>query len=361
MILKMTRTESKQLIKLIEILSKKINKRLNIMEVCGTHTAEIFRHGIRDILHDSIKLISGPGCPVCVTSISDIDKAISISKLEDIILTTFGDMMRVPGGMQSLSEARAEGADIRVVYSPMESLEIARLNKHKKVVFISIGFETTIPIIAATISKAEYNRVDNFYIYPANKVLPPALEFLLSSGEIQIDGFLLPGHVSTIIGSHIYDFISNNYSIPCVITGFGAEDILAGIAMLLRQIYENRKEVEIQYKGVVNNEGNKKALSLIKEYFEPADAYWRGIGLIKDSGLSLRKNLKHRDINSVFSAQAVSFEESQGCMCGYILKGLMDPTECGLFGDKCTPAHPVGACMVSDEGSCSIYFKYSQK
>lgn len=357
----MAKTETNRLIKLIEILSKKINKQLNIMEVCGTHTAEIFRHGIKDILPDSIKLISGPGCPVCVTSIDDIDKAIAISKLENTIVATFGDMMRVPGGTQSLSEARAEGADIRVIYTPTESLNIARLNKDKKVVFLSIGFETTTPLIAATLSEAEKNKIDNFYIYPANKLLPPALEFLLKSGEIKIDGFLLPGHVSTIIGSQIYDFIAHKYSVPCVITGFGAEDILTGIAMLLRQVYENRKEVETQYKSVVTKEGNKKALSLIAEYFEPADAYWRGIGVIKNSGLSLRKSFKHRDINSLYNIDVIESDEPLGCMCGYILKGLMSPADCGLFGDKCTPLNPIGACMVSEEGSCAIYFKYHRK
>ncbi len=343
---------------LIEILCKRICRPLNIMEVCGTHTSEIFRYGIRSILPNSIKLLSGPGCPVCVTSINDIDKAIALSRLDDIIMTTFGDMMRVPGGMRSLTEARAEGADIRVVYSPMESIDIARLNRQKRVVFLSTGFETTAPIIAATISEAELSRTDNFYIYSLNKTLPPALDFLLQSKEAQIDGFLLPGHVSTITGSLIYHFIPSKYSIPCVITGFGSDDILTGIAMLLMQIYEERKEVEIQYKSAVTMGGNTKASVLINEYFEPVDAHWRGIGLIKGSGLSLRAEYIHRDINSVCSVYATNSVEPQGCMCGYVLKGLMNPPECSLFGHQCTPSKPVGACMVSEEGSCSIYYKY---
>lgn len=346
------------MLNLIEMLCKKISRRINIMEVCGTHTSEIFRHGIRSILSDSINLLSGPGCPVCVTSINDIDKAIAISRQDDIVMTTFGDMMRVQGGIQSLSEARAEGADIRVVYSPIESLDIARLNHQKKVVFISTGFETTIPLTAATISEAEASRIDNFYIYPANKLLPPALDFLLQSKETQIDGFLLPGHVSTITGSLIYDFIPSEYSIPCVITGFGADDILTGIAMLLRQIHEERQEVEIQYRSAVKRDGNKKALDLMSRYFEPDDTYWRGLGMIKGSGLKLRKDFKYRDINTFVAVAGTNFEEPQGCKCGYVLRGIMSPPECGLFGHKCTPAKPVGACMVSDEGSCSIYYKY---
>lgn len=328
------------------------------MEVCGTHTSEIFRHGIRSILPDSIKLLSGPGCPVCVTSINDIDKAIAVSKQDGIVMTTFGDMMRVQGGMQSLSEARAEGTDIRVVYSPIESLDIARLNQQKKVVFLSAGFETTIPLTAATILEAEASRIDNFYIYPANKLLPPALDFLLQSKEMQIDGFLLPGHVSAVTGSLIYDFIPSEYSISCVITGFGADDILTGIAMLLRQIYEERREVEIQYKSAVKREGNKKALDLMSIYFEPDDTYWRGLGLIKGSGLKLRKDFKHRDINKIIEVSVTNSHEPHGCKCGYVLRGIISPPECGLFWHKCTPVKPVGACMVSEEGSCSIYYKY---
>lgn len=349
------------MLNLIQKLCSKISRRLNIMEVCGTHTSEIFRHGIRSVLPDSINLLSGPGCPVCVTSMNDIDKAIGISKQEGIILTTFGDMMKVPGGAQSLSETRAEGADIRVVYSPMESLDIARLNQQNKVVFLSTGFETTIPLIGATISEAELSGTDNFYIYPLNKILPPALNFLLESKDTQIDGFLLPGHVSTITGSLIYDFIPSKYSIPCIITGFGADDILTGIAMLLRQIYEERAEVEIQYKSAVKKDGNKKALDIINEYFEAVDAHWRGIGLIKLSGLTLRKNYEHRDINSVCKIYETDSKEPQGCMCGYVLRGVMTPPECGLFGHKCTPIKPVGACMVSEEGSCSIYYKYYRR
>ncbi len=348
-----------ELLKLIEKLSKTIARKLNIMEVCGTHTAEIFKHGIRDILPESITLLSGPGCPVCVTSINDIDKTIEISRQDDIILTTFGDMMRVPGSRLSLSDARAEGANIIVVYSPMISLDIARLNQNKKIVFLSTGFETTIPLIAATIEEAEQSRIDNFHIYPLNKLLPPALNFLLDSKEIAIDGFILPGHVSTIIGSDIYEFISSKYSIPSVITGFTADDILTGIAMLLRQIYEERSDIEIQYSSVVKKQGNKKALSLIYKYFEPDLAYWRGIGLIERSGLSLGQGFKHRDINSIFNIYEMDLDEApKGCMCGYVLKGIMTPPECSLFGQKCTPSKPMGACMVSDEGNCAIYYKY---
>lgn len=349
-----------ELLKIIKKLCNKINCSLNLMEVCGTHTAEIFKYGIRNILPENIKLLSGPGCPVCVTSINDIDKVIEIARQDDIILTTFGDMMRVPGSHQSLLEARTEGAQIKIVYSPLQSLDIAKSNQGNRVVFLSTGFETTIPIIAATLEEAEDKRIDNFYIYPVNKLLPPALRLLLKSDNIAIDGFILPGHVSTIIGSEQYNFISSIYKIPAVITGFSAEDILAGIVMLLRQIHDKRSEVEIQYKSAVRKEGNKKALNLMNKYFEPEDTYWRGIGLIRESGLALRKEFKHREINCSFSTLTAQYQDktTNGCICGDILKGLKTPPECSLFGEICIPSKPIGACMVSEEGNCSIYYKY---
>lgn len=346
------------MIDLVNKLYKKIGRPLSIMEVCGTHTVAIFKHGIRSLLPDGLKLLSGPGCPVCVTSIKEIDKAIAFSMFNNVILCTFGDMMRVPGGRKSLTEAKAEGANIRVVYSSMDCLKIAAENKDKKIVFFSAGFETTSPAAAGTIFEAEMAGIDNFFIYSAHKLVPPALDALLQSGEVKIDGFLLPGHVSTIIGASPYKSIADKYNKSCVITGFGADDILAGITMLLSQIAEGRAEVEIQYKSVVTETGNLKAIEFINKYFEPADSYWRGIGLLPDSGLRLRDKYKHRDAEFVFDIKVDEVQGPKGCLCGLVLRGVKIPSECPLFGKSCTPEKPVGACMVSTEGSCAAYYKF---
>jgi len=346
------------MIDLINKLYKKIGRPLSIMEVCGTHTVAIFKHGIRSLLPDGLKLLSGPGCPVCVTSIKDIDKAIALSMLNDAILCTFGDMMRVPGGKKSLAEAKAEGANIRIVYSSLDCIKIAAENKNKKIVFFSAGFETTAPAIAGTIFEAERARINNFFVYSVHKLVPPALNALLRSGEVKIDGFLLPGHVSTIIGAGPYKSIADKAKKSCVITGFGADDILAGITMLLMQIAEGRAAVEIQYKSVVTETGNQKAIEFINEYFEPTDSYWRGIGLLPNSGLRLRDKYKHRDAEYVFDINVDEAQEPKGCQCGLVLRGIKIPSECPLFGKACIPENPVGACMVSAEGSCAAYYKF---
>lgn len=349
------------MINLINKLYKKIGRPLSIMEVCGTHTVAIFKHGIRSLLPDGLKLLSGPGCPVCVTSIKDIDKAITLSMLDDVILCTFGDMMRVPGGRKSLAEAKAEGANIRAVYSSMDCLKIAAENKDKKIVFFSAGFETTSPAIAGTIFEAEKAGINNFFIYSVHKLVPPALDVLLQAGEAKIDGFLLPGHVSTIIGTGPYKSICDKYKKSCVITGFSADDILAGITMLLNQIAEGRAAVEIQYKSVVTEAGNPKAIEFINKYFEPADSYWRGIGLLPRSGIRLRDKYKHRDAEFVFDIKVDEVQEPKGCLCGLVLRSVKIPSECPLFGKSCTPEKPVGACMVSTEGSCAAYYKFQGK
>jgi hydrogenase expression/formation protein HypD len=336
-----------------------IGRSINLMEVCGTHTVAIFRHGIRDIIPKDIRLLSGPGCPVCVTPIKDVDAAIIISKLNDVILSTFGDMMRVPGSKQSLYQAHADGADIRVVYSPIDALKLASENWEKKVVFFATGFETTSPSVAGTLLEGGRSGINNFYIYSAHKLVPPALKALLNSDDVKVDGFILPGHVSTIIGSTPYEFITSDYRIPSVITGFDAEDILQGIMMLLDQIASRRAEVEIQYSRVVRKEGNQKAISILNEYFEPCDAQWRGIGTIPRSGLKLREKVKSRDVKSIFDIDIPDSQEPKSCLCGKVLRGVKIPTDCLLFGKTCTPEHPVGACMVSTEGSCAAYYKYS--
>lgn len=347
------------MIDLIKTLYSKIGRPINLMEVCGTHTVAIFKQGIRSLLPEGLRLLSGPGCPVCVTSIKDVDKAIALALQEDVILATFGDMMRVPGWKKNLSETKAEGADIRIVYSPLDCLKIAKENAGKKIVFFAAGFETTAPLVAGTLLEAERQEVENFFVFCIHKVVPPALDLLMQSNDAGIDGFILPGHVSTIIGSKPYEFIPEKYSRPCVVTGFDARDILNGIFMLLRQMEEGRAAVEIQYTSAVVREGNTKALRFMEECFEPCACYWRGIGLLPGSGLKIREKWKHRDAEVLFDLDVPEHPEPKGCQCGLVLKGIKLPSECPLFAKACTPERPVGACMVSTEGSCAAYYKYS--
>jgi len=343
----------------IKRLLEKIGRPVNLMEVCGTHTVAIFRHGIRNLIPKEINLLSGPGCPVCVTPLKDVDTAIAISQLDGVILSTFGDMMRVPGSKQSLYHAQAEGAQIRVVYSPMDALNIASKDNGKTVVFFATGFETTSPSIAGTIFEAERLGIKEFSVYSAHKLIPPALQALVCSNDVKVDGFILPGHVSTIIGSRPYGFIASDYRIPSVITGFEATDILQGIMMILKQIAAKKAEVEIQYKRVVREDGNQKAISLLYEYFEPCDSNWRGLGVIPQSGLALRTHVKHRDARTIFDIDIPDAREPKSCLCGQVLRGVKKPTDCILFGKTCTPERPVGACMVSTEGSCAAYYRYA--
>ena len=333
-------------------------RTLKLMEVCGTHTVAIFRHGIRDVIPHTISLISGPGCPVCVTSIRDVDAAIAISRIPGVTLGTFGDMMRVPGGKESLNDARSEGADVRIFYSPMDALNLAIENRSREVVFFATGFETTSPLIAATVAEAARNDVKNFSLYTVHKLVPPALKALLDSPDVMVDGFILPGHVSTIIGKRPYEFVSSDYHKPGVITGFDAGDIIEGILMLLMQLSRGKAEVEIQYRKVVREEGNPRAVSMIGEFFEPCDAYWRGIGTITGSGLKLREKYRKFDALSKFSPEIADYPEPAACSCGDVLRGVKMPSDCPMFGTACTPDSPVGACMVSTEGSCAAYYRY---
>lgn len=342
----------------IKELQSAINRPVRLMEVCGTHTVAIFRHGIRDLLPEGIQLLSGPGCPVCVTSIRDVDTIIAISRHKEVIVTTFGDMMRVPGNSRSLDYARSEGSDVRIVYSPLDALKIAKDNAGKKVVFFATGFETTSPLTAGTISEAERIGIENFFIYSVHKTVPPALKALLDSGDVLVDGFILPGHVSAIIGKNPYNFIASDYHKPSVITGFDANDILTGIVMILEQILNGKALVENQYAKVVKDEGNPRAVSIMNEYFGPADAQWRGIGILPGSGLELKSRFNHRNILSVMNPDVPEGKEPKACSCGDVLRGIKMPGDCSLFGKACTPEKPVGACMVSSEGSCSAYYKY---
>lgn len=367
----------------IEALTKAIGRPIRLMEVCGTHTVAVFRHGISSLLPENLRLLSGPGCPVCVTSARDVDTAVALSKIDSVVFVTFGDMMRVPGshrlhlnsigkvstksnikGSVTLYEAKAEGADVRVVYSPLDALKIASAEKHRRVVFFATGFETTSPLVAATLLEADMEGIGNFYIYSVHKLIPPALKALACAPEVNVDGFILPGHVSTITGSRPYEFLSD-YGIPSVITGFSAEDILEGILMLLKQIKTGRPEVQIQYRSVVREEGNPRALALLDEYFEPSGVQWRGIGIIEKSGLELREKYKNRDIKGVFDPvcreadDLLPEKELYGpCSCGDVLRGIKTPPNCPLFRERCTPDNPVGACMVSTEGSCQAYYRY---
>ncbi len=338
---------------------RSLGRGIKIMEVCGTHTVAIFRHGIRALLPEDITLLSGPGCPVCVTSIEDVDRAIALSLQRGVILATFGDMMRVPGARLSLYHARSEGAGVVVVYSPMDCLETAKRNPDRDVIFFGTGFETTSPSVAATLVEADNLGIENLYLYSCHKLVPPALRALLEDSETEIDGFILPGHVSTIIGSGPYEFIASEYKVPSVITGFEGPDILEGILMILDQLLEGRAEVQIQYRRVVRPEGNPRAVELIERVFRPADTHWRGIGTIPRSGLDLREEFTHRNARVHFPVEVPRAEEPKGCRCGDVLRGKRLPPECPLFGRKCTPEHPVGACMVSTEGSCAAYYRYS--
>jgi hydrogenase expression/formation protein HypD len=345
--------------RLVEQIRRRPPIPINLMEVCGTHTVSIFRHGIRQLLPDHVSLVSGPGCPVCVTANRDIDWAIALVHRPDTILATFGDMMKVPGSSSSLAQARAEGCDVRIVYSTLDALSIARTNPHRKVVFFGIGFETTAPTVACSILEAEQMGLGNYFVYPVHKVMPPPMKALVDAEEIRIDGFICPGHVSTVIGSEPYGFLARDYGIPCVIAGFEPLDILQAIDMLLAMRAEDRARVEIQYRRVVRPEGNPVAQEQMYRVFRPADAEWRGLGLIPGSGLEIRDEYARFDARRVFQVDPGPTREHVGCRCGEVLRGVVRPPECPLYGRVCTPENPVGPCMVSSEGTCSTWFQFA--
>jgi len=347
--------------KIISSIQTESDRDIRLMEVCGTHTVAIFRSGIKSILPDNISLISGPGCPVCVTPNQEIDTAIEIAKSDDVILTTFGDMIRVPGSYSSLEKERANGADVRVVYSSLDALSIANQNPDRKVVLLGIGFETTSPTIAGAILSAQKEGVKNFFVLSSHKLIPPAMKLLLEAGEVKIDGFICPGHVSTIIGSQAYEFIPKKYGVPCVIAGFEPLDILQTILMLIRQIKEGKPRVEIGYKRAVRPEGNIIALNILKEVFEVSDTRWRGLGIVPSSGLAIRDKYSQFNTNRLFDVRVESKDEPKGCLCGEVLRGVNMPLECAFFANTCTPDDPIGPCMVSSEGTCSAYYKYGRK
>ena len=348
---------------LVEFIMDKIHhecprQNLKFMEVCGGHTIAIFKYGIQKLIPDSIQLISGPGCPVCVTETEFIDQALALAQLPDVIITTFGDMVRVPGSKTSLQQERGSGIDVRICYSVMDALKIAQENPLKEIVFLGIGFETTAPTVAAAIKTASDQSIRNFSILSAHKTMPNAMQALLDSGEIGLNGFICPGHVSTITGIHIYDFIAEKYRIPCVVSGFEPLDILETILMLIRLVNEGQGKVANQYTRSVKENGNPKAREIMLEVFEESDSNWRGLGIIPGSGLRIRSKYRDFDARNRFKITPKPATEYPGCICGDILRGVKNPVDCALFGKVCHPEDPKGACMVSSEGTCATWLKY---
>jgi hydrogenase expression/formation protein HypD len=332
---------------------------MTVMEVCGTHTMAIARFGIRHLLPPQIRLISGPGCPVCVTAQQDVDAFIAVAKQPGVILATFGDMLRVPGSGSSLEAERARGADVRMVYSPTDALDIARRNPEREVVFLGVGFETTAPAVALTVASAAAEGLRSFTVFCVHKLIPPALVALLSGQAPKVDAFLLPGHVSVVIGTRAYEPVAREFRAACVVSGFEPTDILQSILMLVRQIKGGRAEVGNQYTRAVREAGNAPALEALRSVMEPCDACWRGLGQIPMSGLRLRPEYAAHDARVRFHiSEAMSAAEPEGCLCGEVLKGRAEPADCSLFGTQCTPAAPVGPCMVSSEGTCAAWYDY---
>lgn len=348
---------------LVLSLSKEIKriskKQIKLMEVCGGHTMSIQKFGIPYLLPDTVELISGPGCPVCVTSRGYIDKAVAYSRLENVIITTYGDLIRVPGSTSTLEKERAVGADVHIVYSILDALEIAKANPAKKIVFLGIGFETTAPSSAAGIIKARMAGINNFFVYSAHKVMPPAMEQLIDDG-VKIDGYIGPGHVSTITGEGIYKNIPKKYGLGVVISGFEPVDLMESILMLVKQIENNDQKVEIQYTRAVKPEGNIRAQQMLDEVFEYGDDWWRGLGVLKNSGLKNRETYAMHDSEKNIEVEVEPLIEPKGCICGEILRGVAKPKDCKLFAKGCTPSNPVGSCMVSSEGTCQAYYLYNR-
>ncbi len=347
--------------KLLERIRRDSRKPIRLMEFCGGHTVAIFKHGLRQLLPENIEMLSGPGCPVCVTASADLDKAIALGHLPDVIITSFGDMVRVPGSRSSLQKAKAEGADVRIVYSAQDALTIARENPDKAVVFIGIGFETTAPTIAASILQAEQEKINNYYVLSLHKVCPPIMKAILDLGEVKLNGIVCPGHVSAVIGSRPYQFLADDYEIACAVSGFEPLDILLAVDNLVQQIESGQPKVDIAYRRGVKPEGNPAALRLMESVFETGDANWRGIGVVPGSGLQLKARYEKFDANKHFSVSIEPAREPKGCICGSILRGVSTPLECKLFRRTCTPENPVGPCMVSSEGSCAAYYQYEGK
>jgi hydrogenase expression/formation protein HypD len=351
--------------KLVRIMAVNIaeimpDEPVNIMEVCGTHTQSIFKFGLKDLLPRNLNLISGPGCPVCVSDQGYIDAAIELARNKNNIILTFGDMLRVPGKRSTLEGERSRGSEVHMVYSPLDSIKFAESNPNKSVIFLAVGFETTAPAIGLTLLAAQKRKINNLSFFSALKLMPPVIKNILNDRAAKIDGLLCPGHVSSIIGSNAYRFITRKYKKACCVAGFEPLDILEGIYILIKQIINNKPEPANQYTRAVTPEGNAKARSVIRKVFKPADASWRGLGIIRGSGLAIRDEYARFDTRKVFPIRETrdSREGLSRCRCGEVIKGCITPRDCPLFKKACAPEHPYGPCMVSFEGACNAYYKY---
>jgi hydrogenase expression/formation protein HypD len=336
-------------------------RRYKFMEVCGGHTHTIYKHGIEDLLPPEIELVHGPGCPVCVIPMGRQDDALSIARRPEVIFTTFGDMLRVPSSTGSLLDAKARGADVRMVYSPLDALKLARNNPDRNVVFFAIGFETTAPSTALTLLRAREEGLGNFSVFCNHVTIIPGVRAILTSPDLRLDGFIGPGHVSTVIGLRPYRFIASDFRKPVVVSGFEPLDVLQGVYMILRQLTEGRSEVENQYRRVVRDEGNPTALQVIAQTMQLRTTFeWRGLGFISQSALKLRDEFADFDAEIRYEIPGIRVADPKACQCGEVLKGVIKPWECKVFGTACTPDHPIGTCMVSSEGACAAYFNYGR-
>lgn len=352
---------ARRLLKVIEAKAERLDRPLAFMEVCGGHTHTIYRHGLEHLLPESVRLIHGPGCPVCVIPMGRVDDAVWLSRQDNVIFTTFGDMMRVPGTEGSLLWAQAQGADVRFVYSPLDALKIAVDNPDKEVVFFAVGFETTSPSTAVTIWRAEAMGIENFSIFSNHVLIEPPLRTILDSEEITLDGFIGPGHVATVVGSSAFEFIPDDFGLPIVVTGFEPLDILQSVEMLLAQYEEGRCQVENQYARVVRAEGNTAARELMDRVFKVRSTFeWRGLGWIPNSGLGIHDDYAKYDAEVRFELPGRQVADPPACECGAVLRGLIRPWECRVFGTACTPETPIGTCMVSPEGACAAYYNYGR-
>lgn len=334
---------------------------LKIMEVCGGHTHTIFKYGVEQLLPSEIELVHGPGCPVCVIPMGRLDDGIHIARQDGVLFTTFGDMMRVPGSKGSLLDAKAAGADIRMVYSPLDALKLARRHPDRRVVFFAIGFETTAPSTAITLLRAAAEGIGNFQVFCNHVTIIPVIKAILDSPDLRLDGFLGPGHVSTVIGTRPYEFVARDYGKPMAVSGFESLDVLQSVYMVVRQLAEGRARIENQYTRVVPPDGNRKALEVLARVFELRPFFeWRGLGFISRSALALREEFAAFDAERSFAIPGLRVADPKACQCGEVLKGVIKPWECRVFGTACTPEHPIGTCMVSSEGACAAYYNYGR-
>jgi hydrogenase expression/formation protein HypD len=336
-------------------------RHYRIMEVCGGHTHAIYRYGLEDLLPESVELVHGPGCPVCVIPMGRLDDAVTLARTPGVTLCTFGDMMRVPGAGGSLLDARAQGADVRLVYSPLDALRYAREHPDREVVFLAVGFETTAPSTAVTLLRARAEGIGNFSVFCNHVTIVPPVRAILESPDLRLDGFLGPGHVSAVVGCRPYEFVAKEFGLPLVVTGFEPVDILLALAMVLRQMAEGRAEVENEYQRVVPWDGNPAALAVLREVFTLRPHFeWRGMGFIARSALALADGFAGFDAERRFEVPGVRVADPKACQCGEVLKGVLKPWECKVFGTACTPETPIGTCMVSPEGACAAYYQYGR-